>query len=237
MNAVRTGRPSPCAIISLVINLFILQTQSLALTPPLSLTVPTNITDLWSYRHCVDDPTWNPRFAHIASSCENALVALWDDSSTWGRHPGTFIYSPGGRSTAAFPGARSLLTLPKRYVSGDCAVAIVMMKMFERSSIGQFPGLPDSVIGKWRSRDTSTWKDLLEPSEYVRATCANGCGYAVLGKDFGIGVAIWGKGSKWDRYARDIASLGEIGEVIPRLEIGNSSVVGVGNGSVLEALR
>ena len=237
MKDVRTNKSSLRAILSFLISLFTLHIESLALTPSLSLTVPTNLTHLWSYRHCVSDPTWNPRPLHIASSCENALVALSDDSSTWGLHPGTFTYRPGGRSTAYFPGARSLLSLPKRYVSGDCVVAIVMMKMFERSSIGQFPGLPDSLIGKWRPRDSSTWKDLVEPAEYVRATCRNGCGYAVLGRDFGIGIAIWGAGSPWDRYAKDISSLSEVGEVIPVLEIGNTSVVGLGNGSVLEALR
>lgn len=182
----------------------------------------------------MSDPAWNPQTLHIASSCENALVALSDDSSTWGLHPGTFTYNPGGRSTAYFPGALSLLTLPKRYVSGDCVVAIVMMKMFERSSIGQFPGLPDSLIGKWPKKDTSSWKDLIEPAEYVRATCGNGCGYAVLGKDFGIGIAIWRTGSKWDRYAEEISFLGEAGDR-PMLDFGNSSVVELGNGSVLEA--
>ena len=173
---------------------------------------------------------------HIASSCETALVALGDDSSTWGPHTGVFRFYPGGRSTADFPGAASILRLPKRYVSGDCVVAIVMMKMFERSSIGQFPGLPDSVIGKWRARDTSTWKELIEPAEYVRATCDNGCGYAVLGRGFGIGIAIWGLGSSWDRYARDIASLSEDAEVDTVLRLGNNSVAGVVSGSVLETL-
>ena len=111
------------------------------------------------------------------------------------------------------------------------------MKMFERSSIGQFPGLPDSVIGKWRSRDSSTWKDLIEPAEYVRATCNNGCGFAVLGRELAIGVAIWRTGSKWDRYAQDIRSLSDVGDVTPVLEIANTSVVGMGHGSVVEALR
>ena len=240
MKAVRTARSSPCSILSFsfLISLFILHAQPLALTPPLlSLTTPANLTDLRSYGHCVSDPTWNPRHLEIAPSCEDALVALSDDISIWGHHPGTFVYRPGARSTASFPGTRSSLPIPKRYVSGHCAVAIVMMKMFELSSIGQFPGLPDSVIGKWRSRDMSTWKALIKPAEYVRATCENGCGYAVLGKDLGIGVAIWRTGSKWDRYARDIGLLNEGGGVMPVLEIANTSVVGVANGSVVEALR
>ena len=237
MKIVRASESSPCAILPFLISIFILQTQSLALAPPISLTVPTNLTGVWAYRHCVSDPTWNPRGLYIASSCETALVALSDDSSTWGPHPGIFTYKPGGRSTAYFPGTGSPLTLPKRYVSGDCVVAIVMMKMFERSSIGQFPGLPDSLIGRWRYRDTSTWKALLEPAEYVRATCANGCGYAILGADFGIGIATWGTGSKWDRYARQLSTLSETGSILPVLDIGNTSVVGLGNGSVLEALR
>ena len=222
-------------LLSFLITLFIFRAQSRALTPSsLSLTSPTNLTKFWSYRHCVSDPTWNPQTLFIASSCETALVAANDDIEIWGRYPGTFIYQAGARSTASFPGARSPLAIPKRYVSGNCVVAIVMMKMFERSSIGQFPGLPDSLIGKWRSRDLSTWKGLIEPAEYVRATCENGCGYAVVGRDHGIGVAIWGVGSIWDRYTRDIASLSEGGEV---LRFGNSSAGDVGNGGLSEMER
>lgn len=237
MRSAQISGYSLCTILSILVSICIPHSQSLILAPSLSLTVPTNITDPWAYRHCVSDPTWNPQTWHIASSCETALVALSDDSSTWGPHPGTFTYQSGGRSTAHFPGAPSLLTLPKRYVSGDCVVAIVMMKMFERSSIGQFPGLPDSVIGKWRTRDTSTWKNMIEPAEYVRATCDNGCGYAVLGRGFGIGIAIWGLGSSWDRYARDIASLSEDGEVDTVLRLGNNSGVGVVSGSVLDFMK
>ena len=219
---------------------FVLHAQSLSLPPSLSLTVPTNLTNLtqlWSYHHCVSDPTWNPPTLEIAPSCENALVQLSDDISKWGRHTGIFVYRPGARSTATFPGAGPPLTIPKRYVYGDCVVAIVMMKMFERSSIGQFPGLPDSVIGKWRSRDSSTWKDLIEPAGYVRATCQNGCGFAVMGRELAIGVAIWRTGSKWDRYAQDIRSLSDVGDVTPVLEIANTSVVGMGHGTVVEASR
>ena len=229
--------PVPLLLPSFLISfIFVLHVQSLTLPSSLSLTVPTNLTQLWSYHHCVSDPTWNPPNLEIAPSCENALVELSDDASTWGPHPGTFVYRPGARSTAIFPGAGSL-TIPKRYVYGDCVVAVVMMKMFERSSIGQFPGLPDSVVGKWKSRDSSTWKALIEPAAYVRATCENGCGYTVLGRELAIGVAIWRTGSKWDRYAQDIGSLSDAGDGTPALELANTSAVGVGNGSVVQALR
>ena len=237
MKAGRTTKSFSGAILTSLISLFIAQTQSLAFTPSLSLTVPTNLTGLWPHRHCVSNPTWNPPALHIASSCENALVSLSDDASTYGLHPGTFTYNPGGRSTADFPGAPSPLILPKRYVSGECVVAIVMMKMFERSSTGQFPGLPDRLIGRWPPRDTSTWNDLLEPVEYVRATCQNGCGYVVLGRVNAIGLAIWRRGSQWDQYARDISSLGEAGDIRPVSGIGNTSIDNLGNGSVLEVLR
>lgn len=241
MKVVRTSRSSSSSSILLpffLVSLFILYAQALVLTPSLSLTVSTNLTDdPWSYRQCVSDPTWNPQDRYIAPSCENALVRLSDDIDVWGIHPGTFTYRPGARSTASFPGVPHSLTLPKRYVHGDCVVAIVMMKMFEHSSIGQFPGLPDSIIGKWRGRDTSTWRAMIEPIEYVRATCENGCGFAVLGRDFGIGVVTWGAASIWDRYARDIASLVDVGEVMPVLEIANTSLLRVGNRSVAEALR
>ena len=236
MRSAQISEYSHYTILSILVSICILHVQCLVLTPSLSLMVPTNLTNQWAYHHCVSDAAWNPQTRHIASSCETALVALRDDSSTWGPHTGDFRYQPGGRSTAHFPGAPSILRLPKRYVSGDCVVAIVMMKMFERSSIGQFPGLPDSVKGKWRTRDTSTWKNLIEPAEYVRATCDNGCGYAVLGRSFGIGIAIWGLGSPWDRYTRDIASLSEDAEVDTVLRLGNHSVAEVVSGSVLETL-
>ena len=223
---------------SFLISLFFgFHAQSLTLPPSLSLTVPSNLTRLWSYHHCVSDPSWNPPTLDIAPSCENALVELSDDISKWGRHPGIFVYRPGARSTATFPGAGSPLTIPKRYVYGHCVVTIVMMKMFEHSSIGQFPGLPDSVVGKWRSRDSSTWKDLIEPAQYVRATCPNGCGYTVLGRELAIGVAIWSTGSIWDRYAREFSMLSDVGDVASVLEIANTSVAGLGHGSVMEALR
>ena len=83
----------------------------------------------------------------------------------------------------------------------------------------------------------STWRAMSEPAEYVRATCENGCGFAVLGRALGIGIAIWGTDSIWDRYAREIGSLSEVGEEMPVLKIANTSVVGVGNGSVVEAVR
>ena len=221
----------------LVCFFLVFHAQSLGLPPSLSLTAPSNLTQLWSYHHCVSDATWNPPTLEIAPSCENAVVELSDDISKWGRHPGVFVYRPAARSTATFPGAGAPLTIPKRYVYGDCVVAIVMMKMFERSSIGQFPGLPDSVVGKWKSRDSSTWKALIQPTEYVRATCPNGCGFTVLGRELAIGVAIWRTGSKWDRYAQEIGLLRDVGDVTPVLEIANTSVVGVGQGSVVEALR
>lgn len=71
----------------------------------------------------------------------------------------------------------------------------------------------------------------------MRATCGNGCGYAVLGREFGIGVAIWGYESKWDRFARQLNSLSEKGEMESVLDIGNSSFASEGNRSVLDALR
>ena len=229
--------PIPFLPSFLISFFFVLHAQSLTLPPSLSLTVPSNLTRLWSYHHCVSDPSWNPPTLEIAPSCENALVELSDDISKWGRHPGIFVYRPGARSTATFPGAGSPLTIPKRYVYGHCVVTIVMMKMFEHSSIGQFPGLPDSVVGKWRSRDSSTWKDLIEPAQYVRATCPNGCGYTVLGRELAIGVAIWSTGSIWDRYAREFSMLSDVGDVASVLEIANTSVAGLGHGSVMEALR
>ena len=68
----------------------------------------------------------------------------------------------------------------------------------------------------------------------MRATCENGCGYAVTGRDHGIGVAVWGLGSIWDRYAKEIVSLSEGGGL---LRVGNNSVGEVDNGGLLEVER
>lgn len=43
--------------------------------------------------------------------------------------------------------------------------------------------------------------------------------------------------SKWDRYAEEIRSLSGLGDVKSVSEAANTSVVGVGHGSVVEALR
>ena len=54
----------------------------------------------------------------------------------------------------------------------------------------------------WPQTEFATWRDLLTPIDYVRATCTNGCGYAVVGEGLGVGVVSWGLNSKWDRFAR-----------------------------------
>jgi len=167
----------------------------------------------WSLKQCVDHAGWNPSSKEIAPSCESALLDFADDAGFWGPHPGTFDYN-NGRSTARFPGVGKTLAIPKRYVSGPCVVAIVMMKMFEGKPQWKFPHLP-TLPSPWPSEDQVLWIEMVGQLEYVRSTCKNGCGYAVVGRDSGIGVVTWGTSSEWDKFVRGM-----------KLEDANGTVLG-----------
>lgn len=134
----------------------------------------------------------------MAPECENALMAFADDASTWGPNLGTFSYNEGS-SSARFQGVGKTLEIPKRYVSDHCVVAVVMMKLFEGKPEWQFPDLlkPRSP---WPEEDETTWVDMVQKMAYVRSTCRNGCGYALVGKHAGIGLVTWATNSKWDEY-------------------------------------
>ena len=77
------------------------------------------------------------------------------------------------------------------------------MKMFEASSSIKFPEAPPGPPGaKWAASDRASWQDIIRPADYVRATCPNGVGYGILGRELGVGVMIWGVDTVWDRFIR-----------------------------------
>lgn len=73
-----------------------------------------------------------------------------------------------------------------------------MMKTFEEAGL-RVPGLP---VGRWPDSDEVGWGEIVAGGSYVRATCQNGCGYATVGRQDGVVVAIWRAYSKWDRFVR-----------------------------------
>lgn len=192
---------------SLILFSLILVPFTTALTlPPLSnhtastapqLTTNSTLTALSEpIRHCVADPTWSKSHHNIAPDCEAAVDALEADRYTYGSSPGVFTYH-ARRSWVNFPNIHKTISLPKRYPSGQCVVAIVMVKAFETAGI-LFPELPPGK--RYSYVDTMRWGDLVEPASYVRATCGNGVGYAVVGREGGVAVLILETGSRWDRY-------------------------------------
>ena len=181
-------------------------------TIPLSLQIPTNFSTTppnGPIRHCVADPTWSKSHHNIAPSCESALLALTDDKQNYGSSPGIFTFS-NGRSWAKFPDIGKSLTLPKRYQSKQCVVAVVMVKMFENAGL-HFPELSDGK--SWPYVDEVMWEDFIEPASYVRATCGNGVGYAVVGREMGVAVVILESESKWDRYIQGLRGAEGEGDV------------------------
>lgn len=176
------------------------------LTNPAALSTITNLTG-HSIRNCVDDPAWNPPSLLISPDCENALLQLEDEGEGVSPRPGKFIYNiynNNGDSIAFFPysqpsesGYYKEIQLPKRYVSGQCVVAVVMMKMFEDQGM-KVPGLP---LGKWPVNEEVTWAEMVAGGSHIRATCANGCGYATVGASDGVLVAVWKLGNRWDQLA------------------------------------
>jgi len=201
-------RTSLCSHTILAALAFLPSACALILPPALNritLHPPTNLT--WSLKHCVTDPTWNPLDSEIAPSCDSALLAFSDEASIWGPNLGTFTYNKG-RSTARFPGVGKTLAIPKRYVSGSCVVAVVMMELFEGKPQWQFPELPSPLSPlPWPSEDQVSWREMVGQIGYVRSTCLNGCGYALVGRNRGIGVVTWGTNTKWDQFIMGI--LGE----------------------------
>lgn len=166
--------------------------------PPHNLTIlPPTLTG-HSIRNCVADPTWNPPSLLISPSCSSALLELSADAATLGPDPGLFIYN-NGHSRAFFVNSDNYeqeLSIPKRYVSGQCVVAVVMMKMFEEAGV-KVPGLPR---GRWPDVEEVGWEKVVEGGRYVRGACANGCGYATVGRRDGVAVVVWEVGSWWDRF-------------------------------------
>lgn len=73
-----------------------------------------------------------------------------------------------------------------------------MMKMFEEAG-WQVPWLP---MGEWPNIEDVRWREMVEGGSHVRATCANGCGYATVGKEDAVAVVIWEVDSRWDRFIR-----------------------------------
>lgn len=193
-----------------ILTLLLLATTITAL----NLTLPHNLTALipppnltgHSIRNCVPNPSWNPPSLLITPDCTTALQALSHDGSTLPPHPGKFTYH-NGHSSALFSSAAAddrTIRIPKRYVSGQCVVAIVMMKMFEQAGV-KVPGLP---MGVWPESEEVGWGELVEGAGYVRARCANGCGYATVGREDGVAVVVWEVDGWWDRFVRGVGGAG-----------------------------
>ena len=155
-------------------------------------------------RRCVADPSWSKFHHDIAPSCERALLALADDKSTYGSSPGIFTYV-NGHSQVRFPETGKTLMLPKRYESQMCVVAVVMLKMFEDAPIR----IPDLPARRWSYVDYAKWEDLIEPADYVRATCGNGVGFAIVGSTQAVGVLILEAESVWDDIIKNLPSEAE----------------------------
>lgn len=151
---------------------------------------------------CVQRRPWNPPL-EISSDCEEALVALEDDHRIYGSIPGVFQWD-SGNPMARFPESSHVLFIPKRYVRGQCVIAIVMMKLYEEHSPHyDFPGISGIRLPTpFPTVERVSWLDIQHGAGYVRATCDNACGYALLGRERGVGVAIWKKDNLWDSFTR-----------------------------------
>ncbi|KAL9040740.1 MAG: hypothetical protein Q9214_004364 [Letrouitia sp. 1 TL-2023] len=151
---------------------------------------------------CVLRRPWNPPL-EIAQDCEEAFVALEDDGHIYGGSPGLFDWD-SGNSMARFPASAHTLFIPKRYVRGQCVIALVMMKLYEEHSPHyDFPGISGARLpGPFPTQERVSWLDIQHGAGYVRATCDNACGYALVGRERGVGVAIWKKDNLWDSFTR-----------------------------------
>ena len=150
---------------------------------------------------CVNEKHWNPK-EHLSTGCEEALVRLEDDSNIFGDTEGLFSFN-SGHSVARFPGAFHSLWLPKRYADRDCVIAIMMMKLWEETKpTYKFPGISSLRPSSWPDIDRASWRDIREAAGYIRSTCPNSCGYALVGRGKGIAITIWLRGNFWDKFVQ-----------------------------------
>lgn len=125
---------------------------------------------------------------------------------------GSFVYQ-GTNSYAVFldekhgSGLPIRFALPALFKHENCTIAVMMMKMWElHGRRYRFPGLPYVFDKKWSAKEDATWMEVTSTVGTIRSTCPGGMGYAIFGLNQGLGVALWRKGSLWDRavegYAR-----------------------------------
>lgn len=144
--------------------------------------------------HCVGSESWIvPRFSGV-HDCADAVDRLY--LTDYGRFSTRNFEFLAADTT---PASRHLTTqfTPRRYTIGSCTVAVVMLADFPVSQ--PFPGQPP---GPHPARDISNYEKVWEAAGRISAACVTAeqfGGWEAVGRDGGIGVFIWSRGSEIDR--------------------------------------
>ena len=151
-----------------------------------------SLKDLALMERCTDAPAWIGE-GYNAENCASALRLLFFTEVR--QHPtGTYEFLSQGVPVTTRPVVRT----PRRYVEGECTVAIVMLDFFARAGI-RLPDQPQEFLVP--QSDLSTWHGLWGWMTRIQAKCGveSAMGWQRAGFDGGIGLFIWGTGSGMDK--------------------------------------
>ncbi len=164
------------------------------LTLPLTLISNSSINQPNPIRtHCVADSSWTTPKYESRNDCEDAVNRLY--LTDYGRFSARRFQFLAAHATV--PGRpQDTVRTPRRYTIASCTIAIVMLTDFPSSQ--PFPGKPP---GPYPSRAATSYEKVWQAAVRIIRGCVmleGFAGWEVVGKDEGIGVFVWSKGSETD---------------------------------------
>ena len=174
--------------------------KSLATTPSISLqlsnqngnTSSNSLKAVQLNERCTDAPEWMGE-GYDAENCASALRLLF---FTEVRQHSIFTYEFLSQGVPAT--THAVVRTPRRYVRGNCTVAIVMLDFFTGAGM-RLPDQPQEF--QVPQSDLSTWQGLWVLMTIIQERVGEYCamGWSRAGIYGGIGLFMWGTGSGMDR--------------------------------------
>lgn len=170
-------------------------TPAFAHTPPLTLFRNSSDYQPNPFRtHCIGYSSWVLPEPGSLDDCGEAVDHLY--LTDYGRFLGrNFQFL--ATNAAPSPRLSTTASTPRRYTIGRCTVAVVMLTDFPSSQ-----PLPGKPLGPYPPRDIASFRNVWGAALRILRACVEGqkfAGWEVIGRDEGIGVFIWSRGSEIDR--------------------------------------
>ena len=183
-------------IVSTVFLILCAHATSLAITPAISLEYSTpkgNISDSPLNSRCTNSRDWIG-VGYNAEACASALRNFFFAEVR--RHPLEVFEFLAEDET---PRTRhSIIRTPKRYISGTCTIAIVMLDFFAQAGI-TLPDQTQHIVTP--KSDISNWQVIFAGATRIEKNCGedSAMGWQTGGSEAGIGIFMWATGSGMDK--------------------------------------